>query len=139
MVEMHLRQPEFTYSSYGPFTKIKERTQEGDSRYIYRNMLEKAYVQLDMAYGGFKYLPRKAASDKILRDKAFNIAINSKCNEYQRALASMIYKFFDKKSASDGSVKNEIKQNKKLTKELFKPINRKLKKRKVPSSFKNNI
>ena len=102
-------------------------------------MLEKAYIQLDMAYGGFKDLPRKAASDKILRDKAFNIAINSKYNEYQRALASMMYKFSDQMSASDGSVKNEIKQNKKLTKELCKPINRKIKKRKVPSSFKNNI
>ena len=71
-------------------------------------MLEKAYIQLDMAYGGFKDLPRKAASDKILRDKAFNIAINSKYNEYQRALASMMYKFFDKMSASDGSVKTKL-------------------------------
>ena len=50
-----------------------------------------------MAYGGFKDLTRKTASDKILRDKAFNIAQNPKCNGYQRSLASIVYRFFDKK------------------------------------------
>ena len=50
-----------------------------------------------MAYGGFKDLTRKTASDKILRDKAFNIAQNPKCNEYQRSLGSIVYRFFDKK------------------------------------------
>ena len=51
-----------------------------------------------MAYGDFKDLTRRIASDKILHDKAFNIAKNLKYDGYQRELASMVYKFFDKKT-----------------------------------------
>ena len=98
---MHLRQPGFTYSACAPFTKNKERIQKfketGDSRYIYQNELDKACFQHDMAYGDFKYLTRRTASDKILLDKAFNIAKNPKYDRYQRGVASMVYKFFDKK------------------------------------------
>ena len=64
-----------------------------------------------MAYGDFKDLKRRTASDKVLRDKAFNIAKNPKYDGYKRGLASMVYKFFDKKSALDGFVNNEIKPN----------------------------
>ena len=53
-----------------------------------------------MAYGDFKELPRRTTSDKVLRDKAFNIATNPKYHGYQRGLASMVYNFFDKKSAT---------------------------------------
>ena len=57
MPEMHLRQPGFTYSACGSFTKSKERIQEfkqtRDSIYIYRNELDKASFQQDMAYGDF--------------------------------------------------------------------------------------
>ena len=81
MSEMHLRQLGFTYSARKPFTKNKERIQNfkemEDSRYIYQNKLDKACFQHDMAYGDFKYLTRRTASDKTLRDKAFNIAKNS--------------------------------------------------------------
>ena len=81
MSEMHLRQLGFTYSARRPFTKNKERIQNfkemEDSRYIYQNKLDKACFQHDMAYGDFKYLTRRTASDKTLRDKAFNIAKNS--------------------------------------------------------------
>ena len=63
-----------------------------------------------MAYGDFKYLKRRTASDKVLRDKAFNIAKNPKYDEYQRVLASMVYKFFDKKSTGSG-VNIEVKYN----------------------------
>ena len=52
-----------------------------------------------MAYGDFKHLKRRTASDNILRDKSFNIAKNPKYDGYQRELASMVYKFFHKKSA----------------------------------------
>ena len=55
-----------------------------------------------MAYGDFKDLKRRTASDKILRDKAFNIAKNPKYDGYQRGIASMVYKFFDKKSTGSG-------------------------------------
>ena len=75
--EMHLRQPGFTYSACGPFTKNKERIQKfketGFSRYIYQNELDKVCFQLDMAYGDFKYLTKRTAPDKILRDKTFNM------------------------------------------------------------------
>ena len=64
-----------------------------------------------MAYGDFKDLARRTASDEILRNKAFNIAKNPKYDEYQRGLASMVYKFFDKKSGGSG-VANKSTQNK---------------------------
>ena len=86
-----------------------------------------------MAYGDFKNLKRRTFSDKILRDKTFNIARNPKYNGYQKGLASMVYKFFDKKStlltdksvAGGGVANNEIKQNFQLAEELHKPIIRK--------------
>ena len=130
--EMHLKQPRFTYSACGPFTKNKERIQKfketGDTKYIYKNELDKACFQHDMAYGDFKNLARRTASDKVLRDKAFNIAKNPKYDGYQRGLASMVYKFFDKKSASGSGVANSgIKQNLQLAEELHKPIIRNFK------------
>ena len=94
-----------------------------------------------MAYGDFKDIKRRKASDKILRNKAFNIAKNPKYDGYQRGLASMVYKFFDKKSTGSGIVNNNnnnnnnnhIIQNQRpldlavlqLAKELHKPIIRK--------------
>ena len=101
MPEMNLRQPEFTYRGCGPFTKNKENISKfketGDTNYIYRNKLDKACFQHDMAYGDFKDLARRTAADKVLRDKAFNIAKDSKNDGYQKELVSMVYKFLDKK------------------------------------------
>ena len=95
MPEMRLKQHEFTYSACGPFIKNKERIQKfketGDTSYIYKNELDKACFQHDMAYGDFKDLARRTASDKILIDKAFNIAKNPRYDGYQRGLASMVY------------------------------------------------
>ena len=86
MSEMHLKQPGFTYSACGPFTKDKERIKKlkktGDARYINKNELDKACFQHDMAYGDFKDLKRRTASDKTLRGKAFNIAKNPKYDGY---------------------------------------------------------
>ena len=80
MSEMYLRQPQSTYSACGPFTKTKEQVQKfkeaGDSRYIYQNELDGACFRHEMAYGDFKDLPRRTASGKSLRDKAFIIAKN---------------------------------------------------------------
>ena len=85
MHEMHLKQPGFTYSACGSFTKnkeiIKKFKETGDTGYIYKNELDKACFQHDMAYGDFKDLQRRTASDKVLRDKAFNISANSKYDE----------------------------------------------------------
>ena len=162
MPEMHLKQPGFTYSACGPFTKNKERIQQfketGDTSYVYKNELDKACFQHDMAYGDFKDLARRTASDKVLRDKAFNIAKNLRYNGYQRGLASMVYKCFDKKSAllPDKSVSgsdvnmqanDKIKQNQRpldlathqLAEESHKPIIRNFKKRTVYSGSQDNI
>ena len=82
MPEMHLRQPGFTYSVCGPFTKNKERIKKfketGETSYIYKNELHKACFQHDMAYGDFKDLAKRNAADKVLRDKAFKIASDQK-------------------------------------------------------------
>ena len=136
MPEMHLREPGFTCSVCGPFTKNKERikqfTETGNTDFIYKNELGKACFQHDMVYGKAKDLVRRTQSDKVLRDKAFKIASDPKYDGYQRGLASMVYKFFDKKSSGSG-ITNE--PNYQLADELHKPI----KKRKVYSSFRNNI
>ena len=138
MPEMHFKQPGFTYSACGPFTKNKERIQKfketGDTSYIYKNEFDKACFQHDMAYGDLKDLKRRTFSDKVLRDKAFNIAKNPKYDGYQTGLASMIYNFFDKKSKVSGIANNEIKQKLQLAKELHKPIIRT-----VYTGFKDNI
>ena len=106
MPEMHLRQPRFVYSACGSFTRRKERIKEfkrtGDTRYIYRNELDTACFQHDSAYADHKDLINRTKADKVLRDKAYNIASNLKYDGYQRGLASMVYTFFDKKSADSG-------------------------------------
>ena len=110
MPEIKLRQPIFTCSACGLFTNNKETLQNcqetGDSQYIYQNELDKTFFQHGMAHGDFKDLTRRTASHKILRDKAFNIAKNPKYDGYQRGLASMFYKCFDKKASGSG-IKNE--------------------------------
>ena len=144
MPEMHLRQPRFVYSACGPFTRHKERIKEfkctGDTRYIYRNELDKACFQHDSAYEDHKNLKNRTEADKVLRDKAYDIASNPKYDGYQRGLASMAYKFFDKKSMGSGIARNTTKSSSSiLADELHKPIIRKFNKRKVYSQFKDNI
>ena len=73
-----------------------------------------------MANGDFKDLPKRTAADKVLRDKAFNTAKDPKYDGYQRGLASMVYKFFDKKTAGSGII--SMPQNEQLAEELHKPI-----------------
>ena len=122
MSEMHLKQPGFTYSACGPFAKNKERIQKfketGDTSYIYKNELDKTFFQHNIAYGDFKDLKRKTFSNKVLRDKAFNIDKIPRYDGYQRSLASTVYKFFDKKSKGSGvNVPSEF--NEQLAKELY--------------------
>ena len=117
--------------------ELKKFKQTGDTRYIYRNELNKACFQHDSAYADHKDLINRTKSDKVLRDKAYNIASNPKYDGYQRGLASMVYKFFDKKStAGSGTIKPSSLI---LADELHKPVIRKFKKRKVYSQFKDNI
>ena len=86
-----------------------------------------------MTYGKFKDLAKTTQSDKVLRDKVFEIAKNPKYDGYQRGIASMVYKFFDEKSTVSG-IKNDIKQNKQLANEKIKK-----KKKKGYSSFRGTI
>ena len=146
MPEMHLRQPRFVYSACGPFTRHKERIKEfkrtGDTRYIYRNELNKPCFQHDSAYADHKDLINRTEADKVLNDKAYDIASNPEYDGYQRGLASMVCTFFDKKSMGSGfkKLKNTTKLNSSvLADELHKPIIKKFDKRKVYSQFKDNI
>ena len=138
MPEMHLKQPVFTYSACGPFTKNKERIekfmQTGNTDFIYKNELDKACFQHDMAYGKTKDLVKRTQSDKVASDPKYD--------GYQRGLASMVYRFFDKRSAlrnksSRIGIANE--PNYQMANELHKSIVRKCKKIKVYLSFRDNI
>ena len=106
MPEMHLKQPGFTYSACGPFTKNKKRIQKfmetGSTNYIYKNNLDGACFQHHIAHGEYKDLTKRTKSDKFLRDKAIKIVSNSKNDEYKRVLVSMVYKIFVKKCAGSG-------------------------------------
>ena len=153
MPEIHLRQPQFTYSACGPFTKHKQKIQKfketGDTNYLYKNELDKACFAHDAAFSDSKDLTKRTAADKILKNKAFDIAKDPKDDGYQRGLASMVFKFFgskvaspDKKSVGSGAKRVNTKitpQNEQLAEELHKPIIGKFKKRKLYSTFKDNI
>ena len=143
---MHLRQSQFTYSACGPFTKYKQRIQKfketGDANYIYKNELDKACFVHDAAYSDSKDLIKRTVADKILKNKAFDIAKDPKYDGYQRGLVSVVYKFFDKKSKGSGAKHVNTKlipHNEQLAEELHKPIIRKFEKRKVHAAFKDNI
>ena len=127
--EMHLKQPGFTYSACGSLTKNKERIEKfmqiRNTDFIYKNELDKGCFQQDMGYGKSKDLAIRTQSHKVLRDKAFKIASDPKYDGYQRGLASMVYKFFDKKSSGSGV---DAEPNYQLANELHREIIRKFKK-----------
>ena len=135
--ERYLNQPGFTYNACGLFTKnqegIKKFKETGDTKYIYRNKLDKICFQHNMAHEDFKELTRRTASNKVLRDKAFSIDKTPKYDAYQRGLSSMVYNLFGKmsalltdKSVKRGGVNNEIKKNEELAEELHRTINKKI-------------
>ena len=103
MPEIHLVDPIVKkYSASGPFTKHTQRIQDflntGELSYIYKNDLDKACFQHDMAYNKFKDLEKRTQSDIVLKNEAFKIASNPKYNGYERGLASMVYMFFNSRS-----------------------------------------
>ena len=98
--KMHLRQPGFTYSACGTFIKNKERRirkfkETGDLRYIYQNKLDKACFQHDMAYGDFKDLARRTASDNILSDKHLILLKSLNMMDMKKVLLQWFIIFFD--------------------------------------------
>ena len=116
--------------------RIEKFIQTGNAYFIYKSELDKACFQTDMAYGKSKDLAKRTQSDEVLSGKAFKIVSDRKYDGYQRGLASMVYKIFDKKS-SGSRIVNET--NYQIANGLHKPIIRKFKKRKVYSSFRDNI
>ena len=129
------------YSACGPFIRHEERIQKfketGDTNYVYKNELDKACFVHDAAYSDSKDLTKRTIADKILQNRAFDIAKDPKYDGYQRGLASMVYKFFDSKVLGSGA--KLIPKNEQLANELHKPNIRKFEKRKIYSTFKDNI
>ena len=137
MPELHLKQPGFTDSDCGPFTIHRDRIQKfgetSNLKHLYTSELEKACFAHDGAYSDSKDLAMRTISHKILEDTAYEIARNCNYDEYQRALASIVYKFFDKKAGSGISV------NEQLAEKLHKPVTENFKRRKVYARCKDNI
>ena len=141
MPELHLWDPKVKkYSACGPFTKHTQRInqfmKDGRLSHLYKDQLDKACFQHDAAYNKYKDLKNRTQSDVVLKNKAYKIAVDPKYNGYERALASMVWKFFNERSKK---IIGSGIENKQLANELHKPIIRKFKRRKVCSSHKDNI
>ena len=137
MLELHLKLSGFTYIACGRFPKHRKKIQKfretGDLKHLCRNELDKSCFTHDVAYSDSKDLAERTISDKIMKDRASEIARNCKYDRYQRALANMVCKVFDKKTGSGVSV------NEQLAEELHKPVIKKLKRRKIYARFKYKI
>ena len=138
MPEIHLWDPKVKkYSACGPFTRHQQRTndfmKDGKLSHIAKNRLDAACFQNDSAYAKYKDRLNRKKSDVVLKNEALKIAMDPKVNGYQRGLASMVYRFFNERTKGSGV------NNKQLANELHKPIIKNFKRRKVYSSFKDNI
>ena len=135
--KLHLKQTGFINSSCGPFTKQQERIQKfrktGHLKRLYRNELDKDYFAHDAAYSDSKDWTKGTTSDKILQNRADEIARNRNYDEYQRALARMVYECFDEKTGLGVSANGE------LVEELHKPIIKNSKRREAYARFTGNI
>ena len=143
--KLHLRQPVLSYNACGSFTKHPERFQNfretGNLKhiyiylYIYTNKLGKACFTHDATYSYSENLAKRTISEKILRERAYEITINPEYDGYRRGLASMVCKFFDKKtrSATKASITEELAQ------ELHMPVIKKFQRRNIYARFKDNI
>ena len=145
MPGMHLWDPKVKkYSACGSFTRHQQRIndfmKDGKLSHIARNRLDAACFQHDSAYAKYKDRLNRKQSGIVLKNKALKIAIDSKVNAHQRSLAAMVYKFFNERAKGFG-LNNErnLQTNSMLAEELHKPIIKNFKKRKVYSSFKDNI
>ena len=145
MPEMHLWDLKVgKYSACGPFTRHKQRIndlmKDGKLNHILINRLDAACFQHDSAYAKYKDRLNRKKSDVVLKSKALEIAMNPKINGYQRGLASMVYKFFDKRTKGYGlNNDGNLQANSILAEELHKPTIKNFKRRKVYYSFKDII
>ena len=117
-----MKQPGFTDSACGPFTKHlhilknSKHRETGNLKHLYRNKLDKVGFTYDRTYFDSENLAKRTISDKILKDRAYESDRNRGHNGYQRALGSVHYKFFDKKTGLGVSVNEQIAE------ELRKPV-----------------
>ena len=145
MQKLNLRQSGFTYSACGTFTKHRERIQKfretGSLRHLYRNELEKVCSAHNAASSENKDLAKRPISEKILKDRSYEIARNPGYDGYQSALGSMMYKFLNKKTGSwvRMTSKARLSVNEQLAEELHKLVTKKFRRRKVYGRFKDNI
>ena len=142
MPELNLKQPGFTYSACGPFNKHCERIpkfREADN--LYRNELNKASFDQDTAYSDSKDLAQRIISDKILKERAYESARTRGYDGYQRALASTVDNFWEKKTGSGAIVTSKVRAsvNEQLAEELYKPVIKQFKRRKVYVRIKDNV
>ena len=119
------------------YTKHDERIQKfretGDLKHPYKNKLDNICFAYDAACFDSKDLAQRIISDKVLKDRVNEIAESPQFNGYQRALASPVYKFFDKTTGSRASLNEE------LAEESHKQVIKKFKRRKICARFKDNI
>ena len=138
MPEMHLWDPKVKkYSACGPFNKRQQRINEfvkdGRLSHIAKNKLDAVCFKHGSAYNKYKNSVNRKKSDIVLKSKAYKIVVDPKVDGYRRGLVAMVYKFFNERSKGSGI------ENKNLADELHKPIIRNFKRRKVYSSYKDNI
>ena len=145
MPEMHLWDPKVKkYSACGPFTRNQKRIdmfmKDGRLSHILKNRLDAACFQHESAYVKYKDRLNRKQSDIVFKNKALKTATDPRVNGYQRGLASMVYKFFNERTKGfDISLQANSLNNEILAEELHKPIIKNFKRRKVYSSFKDNI
>ena len=148
--EMYLKRPSFNYFASGPFIKDKKRIlkfiRTANTDYLYKNDLDKACFQHDMVYVKYKDLVKRTESKKVLRGKAFQIASNPTYNDYQRGLASIVYKFLIKNLQVVVSLHFQINLlldlcqiSYNLQMNFINQLLKNFKKEEVYSSFKDNI
>ena len=113
---------------------------DGKLSHILKNKLDAACFQHDSAYGKYKDRLNRKKPDVVLKNKALKNVMDPKINGYQRGLASMVYTFFDERTKRSGIESDKrFHKNKKLEEELHKTIIKNFKRKKVYSSFKDNI
>ena len=112
----------------------------GRLSHILKNRLDAACFQHNSSYAKYKDRLNRKQSDIVLKNKALKITTDPRFNGYQRGLASMVYKFFNERTKGSGiNLKANSLNNEILAEELHKPIMKNFKRRKVYSSFKDNI
>ena len=145
MPEMHLWDPKVKkYSACGPFTRHQTRIvifmKDGRLNHILKNRLDAACFQHDFAYAKYKDRANRRQSDIVFKNKTLKIATDPRVNGYQRGLAAMVYNFFNERTKGSGiNNKGNLFVNSQLAEEFHKPIIKNFKRRKVYSSFKDNI